>query len=228
MQGNQTEPSILDAMQQIESRYSEFDVLVIIRGGGATSDLACFDSYLLASAVAQFPLPVITGIGHERDETVLDRVAHTTVKTPTAAAALLIDRVGEAAAHLVSLSDRLHDIVTDRLNEESQKLLLLRNRIPAIVLQQLNTHRSILVASSRDLYSSADRFLLSSRHHLSLMASKIADASPEKILAKGYSITMVDGKILKDVSKCKTGSELVTRLYKGEVKSKMIDLVNLK
>ncbi len=223
MQGNQTEQSVLEAMQQIESRYREFDVLVIIRGGGATSDLACFDSYLLAAAVAQFPLPVITGIGHERDTTVLDNVAHTSVKTPTAVAAFLIDRVGEAAEHLWTLADNLRDIVMDRLNKESQKLQLFRSRIPALVMQQLSDQRSLLVASSKDLYSATDRMILSLQHRLSLISSKIADASPEKILSKGYSITMSEGKILKDASASSAGAELVTRLYKGTVTSIITD-----
>ena len=100
MQGNQVEESVLAALDCINTRISEFDVVVIIRGGGAASDLSGFDTYLLAAACAQFPLPVITGIGHERDDTVLDSVAHTRVKTPTAAAELLIQRVGEAAERL--------------------------------------------------------------------------------------------------------------------------------
>ena len=107
MQGNQVEESVLAALDRINARINEFDVVVIIRGGGATSDLSGFDTYLLAAACAQFPLPIITGIGHERDDTVLDSVAHTRVKTPTAAAELLIHRVAEVAEHLEELSMRI-------------------------------------------------------------------------------------------------------------------------
>ena len=107
MQGNQVEESVLVALDRINARINEFDVVVIIRGGGATSDLSGFDTYLLAAACAQFPLPIITGIGHERDDTVLDSVAHTRVKTPTAAAELLIHQVTEVAEHLEELSVRL-------------------------------------------------------------------------------------------------------------------------
>lgn len=107
MQGNQVEESVLAALDRINARINEFDVVVIIRGGGATSDLSGFDTYLLAAACAQFPLPIITGIGHERDDTVLDSVAHTRVKTPTAAAELLIHQVTEVAEHLEELSVRL-------------------------------------------------------------------------------------------------------------------------
>ncbi len=222
MQGNQAEQSVLDAMQQIDSHIDDFDVLVIIRGGGATSDLACFDSYLLAAAVAQFRLPVITGIGHERDETVLDKVAHTRVKTPTAAAAFLIDRMAIAAGRLWNLADNLHHLVVERLNSEAQTLLMFRSRIPAAAIRQLGESHSNLISDSKDLCSAVDRYLLSERHRLALYASKVSDASPQKILAKGYSITTSGGKVLKDASKCKDGDELATQLYRGTIVSNVV------
>ena len=222
MQGNQAEQSVLDAMQQIDSHIDDFDVLVIIRGGGATSDLACFDSYLLAAAVAQFRLPVITGIGHERDETVLDKVAHTRVKTPTAAAAFLIDRMAIAADRLWNLADNLHHLVVERLNSEAQTLLMFRSRIPAAAIRQLGESHSNLISDSKDLCSAVDRYLLSEHHRLALYASKVSDASPQKILAKGYSITTSGGQVLKDASKCKDGDELVTQLYRGTIVSNVV------
>ena len=222
MQGNQAEQSVLDAMQQIDSHIDDFDVLVIIRGGGATADRACFDSYLLAAAVAQFRLPVITGIGHERDETVLDKVAHTRVKTPTAAAAFLIDRMAIAADRLWNLADNLHHLVVERLNSEAQTLLMFRSRIPAAAIRQLGESHSNLISESKDLCSAVDRYLLSERHRLALYASKVSDASPQKILAKGYSITTSGGKVLKDASKCKDGDELVTQLYRGTIVSNVV------
>jgi exodeoxyribonuclease VII large subunit len=131
MQGDRVEESVLSALDKINSRSDSFDVVVIIRGGGATSDLSGFDTYLLAAACAQFPLPVITGIGHERDDTVLDSVAHTRVKTPTAAAEFLIDCMNEAADELESLAARLCDGVRNLLVQEQQKLVSYRNRIPS-------------------------------------------------------------------------------------------------
>ena len=110
MQGDRVEESVLSALDRVNARLSEFDVVVIIRGGGATSDLSGFDTYLLAAACAQFPLPIITGIGHERDDTVLDSVAHTRVKTPTAAAEFLIESMDSAADELEMLASRLHEI----------------------------------------------------------------------------------------------------------------------
>ena len=111
MQGDRVEESVLSALDRVNARLSEFDVVVIIRGGGATSDLSGFDTYLLAAACAQFPLPIITGIGHERDDTVLDSVAHTRVKTPTAAAEFLIESMDSAADELEMLASRLHESV---------------------------------------------------------------------------------------------------------------------
>ena len=119
MQGDRVEESVLSALDRVNARLSEFDVVVIIRGGGATSDLSGFDTYLLAAACAQFPLPILTGIGHERDDTVLDSVAHTRVKTPTAAAEFLIDLMNDAADELEMLASRLRESVRNLLQQES-------------------------------------------------------------------------------------------------------------
>lgn len=122
MQGDRAEDSIISALERIYDYQDCFDVVIIIRGGGATSDLSCFDSYLLAASCAQFPLPIVTGIGHERDETVLDIVAHTRAKTPTAVAEFLINTLTETASELAEISQDIVSIVTQRLQEETLKL----------------------------------------------------------------------------------------------------------
>ena len=129
MQGQQTESSVIAALERIFEVQDYFDVVVIIRGGGATVDLASFDSYQLAFNVANFPIPVITGIGHDRDETVLDHVAHTSVKTPTAAAALLIDKMAEQLQNVLDLQEEIKDHVEQRMNEERQRLQRFGNAI---------------------------------------------------------------------------------------------------
>ena len=121
MQGNQVEESVLAALDRINARINEFDVVVIIRGGGATSDLSGFDTYLLAAACAQFPLPIITGIGHERDDTVLDSVAHTRVKTPTAAAAFLIGTFREQDGQLETWKNEFIVGVQELLHNEQNR-----------------------------------------------------------------------------------------------------------
>ncbi len=130
MQGDRVEESVLSALDRVNARLSEFDVVVIIRGGGATSDLSGFDTYLLAAACAQFPLPIITGIGHERDDTVLDSVAHTRVKTPTAAAEFLIESMDSAADELEMLASRLHEGVRNCCSRNSADSLVTGTGFP--------------------------------------------------------------------------------------------------
>lgn len=219
MQGSQVEESVLAALDRVLVRLHEFDVVVIIRGGGATSDLSGLDTYLLAAACAQFPLPIITGIGHERDDTVLDAVAHTRVKTPTAAAELLISRTEEAAGRLEDLADRLYAGVLYKLEEERRKLAAYTARIPSQVVHRLSGARMKLQAVKADLMHGAANLLARKRHRLELVQNHLADASPEKLLQRGYSITLKDGKIVREVSLLKAGDRLTTRFHQGEVTS---------
>ena len=219
MQGNQVEDSILRALDAINQRLNEFDVVVIIRGGGATSDLSGFDTYLLAAACAQFSLPIITGIGHERDETVLDSVAHIRVKTPTAAAEYLINCMDETADRLAMLAERIKDSVLMRLEGEYRKIENYRMRIPSAVTRRITDARINLALLQKDMTRSIPAYLSTQQHRLALLKQRIADASPERILAKGYSITLKDGKIVTDSAQLKEGDELTTRLSKCEVKS---------
>ena len=240
MQGDGVEQSILHALDNIYSREREFDVVVIIRGGGATSDLTGFDTYNLAASVAQFPLPVITGIGHERDDTVLDIVSHTRVKTPTAAAEFLIGQMQLAADELSDLSQRLNKGVNLLLYENKELLLRLQTRIPTRAMQRVadgrlylqNAKHRILqgamthVSRQRQALPLLPQLLQMAfsqvekhRYQLMLLQQKVTDASPEKLLAKGYSITIKNGKVVKDARLLKPGDEITTRLKQGEVLS---------
>ena len=219
MQGDRVEESILAALDNINRQAGDFDVVVIIRGGGATSDLSCFDSYWLAAACAQFPLPIITGIGHERDDTVLDSVAHTRVKTPTAAAELLIGCMDEAADHLADLAARMHESVTARLKQERTRLYQLRHRIPAASVRRVSSAKLALRTARKDLHRSGEAMLARRKHRLALLKQRLADASPDKLLARGYSITWKDGKAVKDASRLQAGDVLTTRVYQGEITS---------
>ena len=237
MQGDGVEQSLLKALDAIYAREQEFDVVVIIRGGGATSDLTGFDTYDLAAAVAQFPLPVITGIGHERDDTVLDMVSHTRVKTPTAAAEFLIGRMQEAADELAVLAQRLNQGVSLLLYENKELLLRLQTRIPAKATQRVADGRLYLQNAKHRILQGAMthvsrqrqtlpplQLLLQMaipqvekcRYQLMLFQQKVADASPDKLLAKGYSITLKEGKVVKDAAQLKAGDVIITRLKKGE------------
>lgn len=222
MQGVQVEKSILNALQQIMLRLDEFDAVVIIRGGGATSDLSGFDTYLLAAACAQFPLPIITGIGHERDDTVLDAVAHTRVKTPTAAAEFLISRIDAAARYLNELVQRLQEGVFLRLDEEHLKMTMLKNRIPSLAIRKLTEAKYELIGLEKEMKQAVTSLLIKHKHQLELLRQRVLNASPDELLKRGYSITLKDGKTITDASQVKPGDVLTTHLAKGKVTSKVV------
>ena len=224
MQGDRVEESVLSALDAILNRQEDFDAVVIVRGGGATSDLSGFDTYLLAAACAQFPLPIITGIGHERDDTVLDSVAHTRVKTPTAAAEYLINCMDLAADELEVLISQLHESVRSRLTEEHRKLISYRNRIPSAVVRRVSDAKLALLTTRKDISLAVQTLLSRQRHRLELLQQRLADASPEKMLARGYSITLKDGKVVKNGDVLQLNDEIVTRLYQGEIVSIVTDL----
>lgn len=245
MQGDRVEESVLSALDAINRRREEFDVVVIIRGGGATSDLTSFDTYLLAAACAQFPLPIITGIGHERDDTVLDAVAHTRVKTPTAAAEYLIGRMDEAARRLEQLARRLtegvqarlmaehhrqerlvHRLtegVRNRLLSEHRRLQTLQGRLPAAAYRRLSAGRVSLITLRGTLVRLLQARLAREHHRLELTRQRVADASPDRLLARGYSMTLKEGKLVKDAAQLQPGDEIVTRFAKGEAKAKVFE-----
>ena len=215
MQGERVEESILSALDAINNRLEEFDVVVIIRGGGATSDLSGFDTYLLAASCAQFPLPIITGIGHERDDTVIDKVAHTRVKTPTAAAEFLIAKMDKCADVLDEMSFRLMQGVRNRLLWEHRRIENLAQRIPSTVYRRIADAKYDLLSAQRDLQMASRQFLSAMKHRLELLQQRLNDSLPEKQLARGYSITLKNGKAVKDASLLKEGEKVTTLLHQG-------------
>ncbi len=228
MQGAKLEESVLQALDKINARMDEFDVVVIIRGGGATSELADFDSYMLASACAQFPLPIITGIGHERDDTVLDIVAHTRVKTPTAAAELLIEYMLDAVETMNALKSRLYNGTKQLLKNKKGKLDLLAQTLPAGVSRRLSVEKLKFQETRSRLKFLVHKKLTDQKHQLELWNQKVLDASPEKQLARGYSITMVDGHAVKNVNALKKGDSLKTILANGVLISEVGEIINNK
>ena len=239
MQGEGVEQSVINALECI---YNEqFDCVVIIRGGGATSDMSGFDTLALAENVANFPLPIITGIGHDRDASILDMVSHTRVKTPTAAAAFLID-------HLKTVMDILNDSQEQILRLAQQKLTYYKTQFATVAevlprlfsnvkirqearLEALN-NRLILSSGSRLSTLNAqlstlaehlpillDRRLMAEKHRLQLVEEKARSLDPTLLLSRGYSMTMKDGKIVRDPKTLRHGDEIETHLEKGTIKS---------
>lgn len=219
MQGERVEESIISALESVYQELDEWDVVVLIRGGGATSDLSGFDTYNLAANCAQFPLPIITGIGHERDETVLDIVAHTRVKTPTAAAEYLIGRLYETALKLEDHATRVVNKVEERLNWEHTRLNRLSERIPMNVRMCLQAGHYAVKGIQHRIDVALQERLLKEKHRLQLLEHQVRTASPEHLLKRGYSITLLDGRAVTDISMLKEGDVVTTRYAKGESQS---------
>ena len=219
MQGDRVEETIIAALDSIAASREMWDVVVIIRGGGATSDLSGFDTYALAANCAQFPLPIITGIGHERDDTVLDMVAHTRVKTPTAAAEHLVAALVDAASGLDALTSSLTTGITNRIHREERRVEQIAQRLPALfsVMHANGLHR--IEQLEARMSTALQHTLVVQKHRLELMEKVIEGASPMQILQRGYSITRCEGRVVRNAADLPEGSVLTTELAEGEVKS---------
>lgn len=221
MQGEQTERSIIEALDRIASHEELFDGVVIIRGGGATSDLNSFDSYPLAANVAQFPLPVITGIGHERDDTVIDLVANTRVKTPTAAAEWIIARLHEADLHVAGLSLSISEAVRDRLQREKQTLQRTTSALPMLVERRILNERHKSELWLEHIKHALRSRLDAERSRLDQLANTVELVSPQSLLQRGYSLTLHQGRVVKSVTDLAPGETIETLLADGSVVSRV-------
>ena len=243
MQGEKTEESVIAALDRIYAHRELFDVVVLIRGGGSAADLSSFDSYTLAANCAQFPLPIITGIGHERDDSVVDNVAHTRMKTPTAVAAFLINRMAEQLALLDELRRTVCEATRNQLTVKKTTWQILATRFPVFVTGHLERHRTSLHTLAARLSSvpqllekhteqlelvpvhirkAADAMLTRHTHELALSEQHIKLASPDHILKRGYTLTLKDGKIVKHAADLSAGDEISVRFTDGERKGKIL------
>jgi len=222
MQGEQTEPSIIAALDKIFEYRDFFDLVVIIRGGGATSDLASFDSYLLAANCAQFPLPVITGIGHERDETVLDFVAFHHAKTPTAVADFLISLSEEAANELFDCQDTISQSAVALLETATSELSLMLSHFSFLANRLIENKNADLEIHKLKIRNAALQLLSNAESDLKEKTLFFKLSSPDYILAKGYSITYKNGKAVKSAKDVQEGDTVETLLAKGKITSKVL------
>jgi exodeoxyribonuclease VII large subunit len=220
MQGEEAEQSVINALDRIYEHEQFFDLIVIIRGGGSQSDLNCFNSYWLASHICQFPLPVLTGIGHEQDETIADLVAHTRLKTPTAVAEFLISRFRDADEIINDLSVSLFDIVSETIKEENDRLYkfilvfkpAVKERLSAnsgnlrfFGISLTNSVKQLLIKKTGAFNRQDDRlrtitkeYVNNKRHGLEILEKKNSYLDPFLILKRGYSVTYYKGKALKN------------------------------
>ena len=237
MQGEAVETSIISALDRINARADDFDAVVIIRGGGATSDLSGFDTLRLAENVANFPLPIITGIGHNRDESVLDIVAYKSVKTPTAAAAMLVGNLTGTILRLRNASEALSKHVGRVMEIEKMRLASLTTRFASLSgtfsirhATRLNSLRDRLsYATSHYIHEDTARLdkqtdrlgnatkdcLTRQRHRLDILQQRADALDPTVLLKRGYSLTVKDGKAVRDASELLSGDTVTTILAHG-------------
>lgn len=263
MQGTQAVPTIMQALEQIYACEKAFDVVVIIRGGGAVSDLSCFDDYELAAHVAQFPLPILTGIGHDKDKTSIDEVAYRSLKTPTAVAAFLIARLQNCEATIRETSELFSALVKSHLAEQIRALSLHSNSLKYTLPTFLKKSQQELIVAAKDLnYLTVEKLSIAKSQQEKLQKDVVSALSqqykkafekttylkqrlqqrtaqlfmknqqilrhkkqvldllsPQKLLARGYSITTYNGKVVKDIAQLCPGDKIQTQLAKGELHS---------
>ena len=267
LQGRETEPGVIRALDQIALNVHLFDVVAIIRGGGSQSDLSWFDSYNIAYHVTQFPLPVITGIGHDKDESVTDMVANVSLKTPTAVADFLIDSVTGAENHIIELSSAIISVSSiiieknkNRIEASGIKLLPLARIMMSEVKDELSTkiikitnigkelifkaglipvnQKSKLSSTAKSFYSGMEMVI--KRHDQNLrsgslniigtnkdklngMVNTLQLLKPENVLQRGYTITSINGTILKKSDSVKIDDIIDTQLYEGNFRSRVTE-----
>jgi exodeoxyribonuclease VII large subunit len=265
MQGKETEQGVVDALDKIALNFHLFDLAVIIRGGGSQSDLSWFDSYNIAYHVTQFPLPVITGIGHDKDTTVTDMVANRSLKTPTAVADFLIDCVAGVENHInemgtliINASRNIIERNKNRIETSGIKLLPLvrlmisdlKDRLSTEIIEIINTGKklvysagliseskasrlvsavksyslkkeTLLMKNQESIVTSVSNLLLTKNIRLVTLDNTLKILSPENVLHRGYSVTSVNGKILKSTDQIRNGDLIDTQLYKGKLRSKV-------
>ena len=195
MQGDRAAASIRAALDSIGATEEEFDAVVIIRGGGATTDLTCFDDYALAALCAQFPLPILTGIGHTRDVSVLDMVAFQALKTPTAVAAFLVERMDEQMERMQRLTYRLQQAAL-------RQVLLRRHRV-----EQLEQR----------LYAGVQAWAMLRRNHIRMLEQRVETLNPERVYRLGYSLLRKEGRVVRSVEDCRQGDTISAELADGIV-----------
>lgn len=241
MQGAEAEESIIAALNKIYENHNEFDVVAIIRGGGSQADLSCFDNYWLSAHVAQFPLPIITGIGHDKDISVVDLIAHTKLKTPTAGAEFILDRFAEFETLIEDFKFKLIESVNERLSEatsifdstissiapnvmlstsqEKLKIEKIQSKIKILSNQLLLSNKSELTLLSNSFSTTTSNFIGLSKTKIEKYENKNTLLNPEYILKRGYSITLLNGKALTDATLLDKGMKIKTILHNGEIDS---------
>lgn len=241
MQGETVENSVIAALEKVNERLDDFDCVVITRGGGASTDLSGFDALQLARIVAQFQLPVITAIGHDRDESVLDQIACVKVKTPTAAAAFLVDHLRRVDERIEYARVQIVQIVQQRMLNEKNRISITATRITSLFTvvktqgearldtlfqhiaheakQRVDLAKHRLDILQMNIQPVTWRILTQEKHRLDLFAQRVSALDPQLLLQRGYSITLFNGKALTNTASLREGTPIETKLANGSFTS---------
>lgn len=220
LQGKDAEQSIINALDTIYNQYSNFDVVVIIRGGGSQADLSYFDSYRLAYHVAQFPLPILTGIGHDKDISITDMVAFKMLKTPTAVAAFLTNCLLEQESGLLKLAEKVETILSTKIFTETNRLNIYLSQLQTLVRNNINKQQILLSNWLPKQISTASKHIVNNqKQHISKLSAQIEANNPYNILNRGYSLTFQNGKIIKSINDIKINNDIETLLVDGKFTS---------
>ncbi len=219
MQGDQVTPSIIAQLDSINANMDKYDCVVIIRGGGATADMNSFDSLPLAENIANFPLPVITGIGHDRDECVLDLIAYHRAKTPTAVATFLVDHLLAIAARIEQAEATITNTIPLVLSAHNNHLHQLAMAISSQATLYAARSNNTLQLLTLRLNTAAQDIIKSRQHHLSLLAQRIDSLDPKQQLLRGYSLTLHNGHVVRSPKDVQPGQHITTILAQGTIES---------
>ncbi len=226
VQGAAAEESIIQALGEVAAREEEFDAVAIIRGGGSRSDLECFDSYPLCAHIAQFPLPVITGIGHDKDISVADLVAARPLKTPTAVADLLVALAEGLHTELSSLYERIANISLRTLATHSSTLALHGAKLSSGSHRLLGSHLLTTEKTSMRLRHATERTLSNARNRLAAAEAVATAASPQRILSLGFALVRRNGKVVSDSRQLALGDNIELTLANGTRRATITDTEN--
>ena len=217
MQGDAAEESIVAALTEIAQREEDFDVVAIIRGGGSTSDLALFDSYLIASYVAQFPLPIFSGIGHDKDVSVVDMVAHTSLKTPTAVATKLVEMADYEMTLVENFATEIAHNVEDMLHGEELRLYTHGVNISREATRHINNHEKRIELLKDGLLSRVEYMISTEEQRLNAAERTLQSYSLDNILRLGFAVARNQEGAVKSIAQTHIGETIAIELLDGVV-----------
>ena len=217
MQGDAAEQSIVAALSAIAAREDEFDVVAIIRGGGSTSDLALFDSYLIASYVAQFPLPIFSGIGHDKDVSVVDMVAHTSLKTPTAVATKLVEMADYEMNLVDNIAADIAYLVESRLQNEDMRIYTYGTNIERFATGYINDSLNRIELINNNIHNRIELIFSTEEQRLNEAERALKSYSIDNILRLGFAVARNQDGAIRSIANTHVGQSVDIELLDGIV-----------